>query len=84
MNSVLNLNTAWTIENFLNYIEYSFSDIIADWYDSLDEEGKNVLRMVETLAAMLKNYARKSKLHLLELILILKKKLENDKERLIT
>jgi len=54
MNSVLNLNTTWTTTNFLNYIEYSFSGIVADWHDSLNEEGKNELRIMETTEAMFK------------------------------
>jgi len=54
MNSVLNLNTTWTTANFLNYIEHSFSGIVADWYDSLNEEGKNELGIKETSEAMLK------------------------------
>ena len=48
MNSVLNLNTTWTAGNLLNYIEHIFSITIVDWYDSLDEDGKNVLRTMET------------------------------------
>ena len=39
------MNTSWTAGNFLNYIEHSFFGTIADWYDSLDEVGKNILRM---------------------------------------
>ena len=58
MNSILNLNTIWAAGNFLNYIEHSFSDTIADWYDSLDEEGKNVLRMKETPTTMFKNLCK--------------------------
>ena len=30
MNSVVNLNTTWTIENFLNYIKHDFSGTVAD------------------------------------------------------
>ena len=55
MNSVLNLNTTWTVANLLNYIEHSFSDTVADWYDSLSEDGKNTLRTIETLAAMFRS-----------------------------
>ena len=54
MNSVLNLNITWTAANFLNYIEHSFSGTVADWYDSLNEEGKNELRMMETPEATVK------------------------------
>ena len=55
MNSVSNLHTLWIAGNFLNYIEYNFSDVVADWYDSLNEDGKNTLRMIETPAVMFKN-----------------------------
>ena len=55
MNNILNLNTTWIAANFLNYIEHHFSSIVADWYESLNEDGKNTLRMMETLAAMFKN-----------------------------
>ena len=41
MNSVLNLNTTSTAANFLNYIEYSFSDTRGDWYNSLTKDGRN-------------------------------------------
>jgi len=30
MNSILNLNTTWTVANFLNYVELSFSGTIAN------------------------------------------------------
>jgi len=40
---------------FLNYIEHSFSDTVADWYDLLDEDGKNSLRMKEMPITMSKN-----------------------------
>ena len=61
MNSILNLNTTWTAANFLNYIEHNFSCIVADWQDSLNEDGKNTLRMMETLFAILKNLCKKIK-----------------------
>jgi len=54
MKSVLNLNTMLIARNFLNYIKHSFSDNIADGCDSLDEEGKNALRMMETPATIFK------------------------------
>ena len=54
MNSILNLNSTQTTINFLNYIDHSFSRTIADWCDSLDEEGKTALRMMETLGATFK------------------------------
>ena len=54
-NSVLSLNTTWTAVNFLNYIEHSFSDTVANWYGSLSEDGKNILRTMETLAAMFRS-----------------------------
>jgi len=41
--------------NFLNYIEHSFSATVANWYDSLSEEGKNTLRIMETPVAMFRN-----------------------------
>jgi len=59
MNSALNLNATWTVGNSLNYIEHSFSGSIIDCYDSLNEEGKNVLRMIEIPAAMSKNLCMK-------------------------
>jgi len=43
MNSILNLNTTWTAANFLNYIVHSFSGTVANCYDSLNEDGKNML-----------------------------------------
>jgi len=58
MNSVLNLNTTWTAANFLNYIEYSFSGTVADWYDTLNEEGKNKLRIMESPEAMFRKLCK--------------------------
>jgi len=58
MNSVLNLNTTWTVVNFLTYIEYSFSGTVADWYDSLNEEGKKELRIMETQKVMFKKLCK--------------------------
>ena len=58
MNSVLNLNTTWTVANFLNYIEHNFSGTVADWYDSLSEDGKNTLRIMKTSAAMFKSLCK--------------------------
>jgi len=58
INNVLNLNTTWTAVNLLNYIKHSFSGTVADWYDSLTEEGKNTLRMMETPAAMFKKLCK--------------------------
>ena len=58
MNSILNLNTRWTAANFLNYIEHSFSGTVADWYDSLSEDGKNTLRAMETSVAMFRNLCK--------------------------
>ena len=43
--------------SFLNYIEHSLSGTVADWYDSLNKEGKNVLRMMRT-PTMLKNLCK--------------------------
>ena len=45
----------------------------ADWYDSLNEDGKNALRMMETTVAILKNY-EKIKTQFIRATLILKKK----------
>ena len=56
INNVLNLNTTWTAANFLNYIEHSFFGTTADWYDLLYEHGKNTIRLMETPAAMFKNF----------------------------
>ena len=61
MTSILNLNTSWTAANFLNYIKHSFSCTIADWCDSLHEDGKNTLRMMETPATMFKNLFKEIK-----------------------
>jgi len=58
MNSVLNLNTTWTAANFLNYIEHSFLGTVANWYNSLNEEGKNELRIMETPEAMFKRLCK--------------------------
>jgi len=55
MNSILNVNTTLTTTKFLNYIEHSFFGTIADWYDSLNKNGKNTLRVMETTAAMFQN-----------------------------
>ena len=61
MNSILNLNTTWTAANFLNYIEHSFSGTVTDWYDSLNKDDKNTLRMMETPATMFKNLCKEIK-----------------------
>ena len=61
MNSVINLNTTWAIENFLNYIEHSFPSSIVDCYDSLDKEGKNTLKMIETPTNMFKTLCKEFK-----------------------
>ena len=58
MNNVLNINATWTTANFLNYIEHYFSSTVVDQYDSLNEEGKNVLRVMEIPAAMFKNLCK--------------------------
>ena len=58
MNIMLNLNMTWTATNFLNYIEHNFSDTIADWYDLLNKDVKNTLRMMEAPAAMFKNLCK--------------------------
>ena len=61
MNSILNLNTTWIIGNFLSYIEHNFSSTVSNWYDSLDEDGKNILRIMETPAVMVKKLCKKIK-----------------------
>jgi len=58
VNSVQNLNTTWTTVNFLNYIEHSFSGTVADWCDSLNEEGKNELRIMDSPKAMFKKLCK--------------------------
>ena len=58
MNSVLNLNTTCTMTNFLNYIEHSFFGTVADWDDSLSEDGKNILRMMKIPAAMFRSLCK--------------------------
>jgi len=55
---MLNLNMTWTATNFLNYIEHNSSDTIADWYDLLNKDVKNTLRMMEAPAAMFKNLCK--------------------------
>ena len=42
-------------DKFLKLHQHSFSGTVTDWYDSLTEEGKNTLRMMEIRAAMFKN-----------------------------
>ena len=81
MNSVLNLNTTWIAANFLNYIEHSFSGIVADWYDSLNEEGKNELRIMETPEAMFKKLCKEIEIEFIDSNSILKRRLENGRER---
>ena len=74
----------WANANFFNYIEHSFSSTVVDWCDSLSEDNKNALKMTKTLAAMFKNLCKKIETEFMEPNLILKKKQENGKERLIT
>ncbi|KAL2902531.1 ORF 1: putative Polyprotein CP [Bienertia sinuspersici] len=52
MSSVLNLNTEWKSENFLNYIEHSLYGCVADWYEAINEETKTTLRQIELPTAM--------------------------------
>ena len=59
MNGVLNSNTRWTVENFLNYFEHTIFGIVVDWYGSLNEDDKNALRMMEILATISKNLCKK-------------------------
>ena len=81
MNSVLNLNTTWTAANFLNYIDHSFSGTVVNWYDSLSEEGKNELRIMETPEAMFKKLCKEIKIEFIGSKLNLKRRLENSRER---
>jgi len=66
LNCVLNLNTPQTTGNFLNYIQHNFSGTITDWYSSLDEEGKNELRIMETLATVFKTLYEKIKIEFID------------------
>ena len=82
MNSVLNLNTIWTAANFQNYVGDSFSKTVADQYDSLNEEGKNELRMMESPEATFKKLCKEIKIeNILTLNSIPKKKSKNGRER---
>jgi len=74
MNCVLNINTTWTDVNFLSYIEHGFSGIVANWYDSLNEYGKNTLRMIEIPAAMFKNLCKEIETEFIEATLDSKEK----------
>ena len=65
MNSILNLNTTWTAANFLNYIEHSFSSIVLDWYDSLNEDDKNIMRMMEIPTDTFKNLCKEIRTRLI-------------------
>ena len=82
MNSILNLNPTSTAGKILNYIEHSFYSAAVDWYDSLNEDSKNTLRMMKMPTAMFKIYARKLKPNLSEPNLILKKRREKGRQRL--
>jgi len=75
MNSVLNLNTTLTTTNFLNYIEYGFPRIAADLYDLLNDDSKNSLRMMETLATIFKNLCKEIKIEFIEAELDFKEKM---------
>ena len=57
-NSILSLNTIQTGRNFLKYIEFNFSCIIADLFNSLDNVGKNVFNMIETTITMYKKICK--------------------------
>ena len=52
------MNTTWTAANFLNYIEHSFSGTAADWYNTLNEDGKNELRVMESPEAMFRKICK--------------------------
>ena len=82
INSVLNLNTALSTKNFLNYIEDSFSATVADCYDSLDEKCKNALRMMETPGVMLKKLWKEIEIEFNGAKLGFEKKVESGKERI--
>jgi len=45
-------------KNFLKYIEHSFSRTVVSWYDSLNENGKNELRIMETPVTTFKNLCK--------------------------
>jgi len=62
MHSVLNLNTIWATENFLNNIKHSFSGTTVNWYESLNEEEKHTLRIVEVPEAMFKRLCKEIKI----------------------
>ena len=61
MNSALNRNTTRIVKNFKLYW-HNFFGTVANYYDSLDHEGKNALRLMETSIATFKNYVTKSTL----------------------
>ena len=83
MIGVLNLNIIWILRNFLNYIKRRFSGTLPGWYVLLDEEGKNILGMMEISAAILKKLCEEIKLNLSEPNYTMKTKIESGKERLI-
>ena len=58
MNSISNLNIIWTTTHFLNYIKHSVSGTVTDWYDLLNEDGKNALRMMDVPVTMFKNLCK--------------------------
>ena len=64
MIGVLNLNIIWVLRNFLNYIKRRFSGTVAGWYVSLDEEGKNILGMMEISAAIFEKLCEEMELNL--------------------
>ena len=74
MNSVLNLDITWFAGNFLSYIEHSFSSTVADWYDSLEKEGKSALRMMEALIAMFRKLRKEIETEFIEVKFNLKEK----------
>lgn len=65
MSSVLNLNTEWTSENFINYIEYSFYGYV-DWYDGIDEQVKTTLRGSESPIIMFRQLCHYIKLEFID------------------
>jgi len=60
------LNTTCTAKNFQNDIEHSFTGTIAGLYDSLDEERKKVLRMIEIPGVMSKKLCKEIKIEFID------------------
>ena len=80
MHCVLNLNTTSATGNFLNNIEHSFSATIVNWYDTLNEEEKNTLRIVEVPEAMFIKLCKDIKIEFIGAKLDSQRKPENCRE----